>query len=124
MLVDAYLRHYATGDGALLWAFIEVNQITVKEAERGWNIALALIERAPDDKALRYVAAGPLDDVLECHGDWVIDRVEQLVSHDTKFRRALSGVGCFEDSMPRHIRERIGNALDGSNTSLERTREG
>jgi hypothetical protein len=31
-LVDAYLRHYATGDDSLLWAFSEVN-----DSQFGWE---------------------------------------------------------------------------------------
>ena len=106
-LVDAYLRHYATGDQSLLWAFSEVNAITFRQAERGWNIALALIAAAPTDDALGYVVAGPLEEVLEVHGNLLMDLVEERALVDAKFRNALSRVVCFDDSMPSHIRDRI-----------------
>ncbi len=111
-LVDAYLRHYATSDDSLLWAFGEVNEITVMDAERGWSITLALIAAAPDDQTLGYLAAGPLEDVLEVHGGQLMDRVESLAHRDKKFRQALSYVACHEDSMPQVVRARI-NSLKG-----------
>jgi hypothetical protein len=110
-LIEAYLKHYATGDHSLRWAFDEVNEVTYGQAERGWNIALELIAAAPDDGALGYVAAGPLEEVLEVHGKQVIDRVENLARLDAKFRKALSLVACFEDSMPEDIRARVGRAV-------------
>jgi hypothetical protein len=110
-LVKAYLEHYATRDDSLLWAFIEVNEITYKDAERGWSITQALIAAAPDDSSLGYLAAGPLDEVLEVHGRQIIDRVEDLARQDPKFLKVLSRVACFEDSMPEEIRTRISNAV-------------
>ena len=106
-LVDAYLRNYATKDDELLWAFSEVNEITVMDAERGWSITRALIAAAPDDQTLGYLAAGPLEDVLEVHGVQLMDRIESLAHHDKKFRQALSHVECLEDSMPKIVRDRI-----------------
>jgi Family of unknown function (DUF6869) len=106
-LVEAYLRNYLTRDDSLLWAFSEVNDITRKDTERGWRLTLVLIA----EKALGYVAAGPLDEMLEVHGDCIIDRVEELSRSDKRFRHALSLVGCFEDSMPERIRSRINRAL-------------
>jgi hypothetical protein len=106
-LVDAYLRHYATRDDSLLWAFSEVNDITPRHAERGWNITLALISAASNDAELGYVVAGPLEEVLEVHGNLMMDRVEELARTDAKFREALSRVACFEDSMPSKVRDRI-----------------
>jgi hypothetical protein len=91
----------------LLWAFTEVNDITFRFPERGWNITLALIVAAPTDEALNYVVAGPLEEVLEVHGSLLIDRVEGLARADARFKDALSRVACFEDSMPQPIRERI-----------------
>jgi hypothetical protein len=110
-LVSAYLQHYETKDGSLLWAFIEVNEITLRHAERGWNITLALIAAAPNDEALGYVVAGPLEEVLEVHGKLLMDRVEQLAQVDDKFLMALSRVVCFEDSMSRATRDRIDRAV-------------
>jgi hypothetical protein len=84
-LVKAFLERYATRDDSLLRAFIEVNDIAYKEAERGWSITQALIAAAPDDSALGYIAAGPLDEVLEVHGRQIIDRVEDPARRDPKF---------------------------------------
>jgi hypothetical protein len=110
-LVAAYLKHYLTRADSVLWAFNEVSEITLKDAERGWTTIQALIAAAPDEGALAYVAAGPLDEVLEAHGRQIIDRVEELARQSPRFRRPLSRVACFEDSMPEEIRTRVGKAV-------------
>jgi len=112
-LADAYLKHYETGDDSLAWAFSTVNGIILRDAERGWAITLALIANACTDNALGYVAAGPLEEMLEVHGNTIIDRVEDLARSEPKFRRALSFVTCFKDSMPETVRSRIGQIVAG-----------
>ena len=110
-LVDAYLRTYKLQDNSLLWAFSELHVITLHDTERGWRITLALIAGASNEGVLGYVAAGPLEEMLEVHGNEIIDRVEALAHTDEKFRKALSLVACFEDSMPSDICARVHKAL-------------
>jgi hypothetical protein len=86
------------------------NNITAKESERGLKLTLALIEAASDE-ALGYIAAGPLEDLLEVPGDTIMDRVEARVRVDQKFRRALSLVACFDDSIPEFFRTSIDRVL-------------
>lgn len=40
-----------------------------------WHLTLALIERAPGEEALAYVAAGPLEDLIGRHGRGFADRI-------------------------------------------------
>jgi hypothetical protein len=91
-LVDAYLGHYETRDSALFWAFEEIGEITRTDPERGWDLTLRLIARAPNPMFLSYVAAGPLEELLTHHGSAVIDRVELAARRDPKFRLALCDV--------------------------------
>ena len=103
-LVDAYLLNYATRDESLFWAFTGLHDALISDPEHGWLLTLALIERAPDERSLAYVAAGPLEDLLYGLGDKFIDRVEALARQDPKFMQALSHV--YNES------EREGNPAD------------
>jgi hypothetical protein len=48
-----------------------------------------MIERAPSDKSLGFIAASPLEDLLSKHGPEFIDRVENRAAESPKFCRAL-----------------------------------
>lgn len=90
-IVSGYLANYS-GDQSAFWAFEEVCELVSDDPERLWLITLQLIEQAPDDAALAYVAAGPLEDILALHGPTFIERVEDLARSDSRFLLALSGV--------------------------------
>jgi hypothetical protein len=90
-IVSGYLANYA-GDRTAFWAFEEVYDLLSRDPERLWRIALCLIEQAPDDAALSYVAAGPLEDILAAHGPAFIERVEDKARKDSRFLLALCGV--------------------------------
>src|SRR5690349_611433 len=42
---------------------------TDADQEAAWPMLLALIERAPDDESLAFVAAGPLEDMIRKRND-------------------------------------------------------
>ena len=90
-IVAGYLANYS-GDKATFWAFEEVCELISRDPNRLWAITLRLIEQAPDDAALSYVAAGPLEDLLAAHGPSFIERVEAAAREHPRVMRALSGV--------------------------------
>jgi hypothetical protein len=53
---------------------------------------LELIDRAPDDEILGYVAAGPLEDFIKLHAADYIDWIEASARTDARMKKALSGV--------------------------------
>ena len=90
-LVAAYLRHHATNDDALFWAWEGIQEYVRKDLRKAWQLTLQLIAAAPDS-ALGYVAAGPLEDLLYARGPLFIDELERLASSDPKFLSALRSV--------------------------------
>jgi len=90
-IVSGYLANYA-GDESAFWAFEEACELVTRDPERLWHITLRLIQQAPDDAALAYVAAGPLEDILAAHGPAFIERVEDLARKDARFLFALASV--------------------------------
>ena len=68
-IVEAYFHHFAENREEDWWAWQEVTDLVTQCPEKeGWEITLALIEKAPSKKALAYVAAGPLEDLMSYHG--------------------------------------------------------
>ena len=68
-LVDTYLRQHATKRDEDFWAWQEVDRrVKTGDLDLAWEITLLLLRNAPDD-ALGYVAAGPLEDLVDGYGD-------------------------------------------------------
>jgi hypothetical protein len=64
-LADTYLQHHATRRDEDFWAWEEVSEIVRSgDLDKAWNITLLLLQKAPDG-ALGYVAAGPLEDIID-----------------------------------------------------------
>lgn len=94
---------------------------TPQGAEEAWPVILALLERAPDDLAIAFVAAGPLEDLIRDHGPRFLDRLEAQARTSARFRGALSGVWGWEDMTPE-LPERLFPILGWPATSVERAR--
>src|SRR5689334_16702031 len=92
-LADTYLRHHKEKRTEDSWAFDRVGEIVRNEPDVALELTLLLLKKAGDDDAvLAYVAAGPLEDLLNLHGLYVIDRFEQESKTDPRLQLALSGV--------------------------------
>ena len=96
-LVDDYLAHasecFRDGDRDRYFAAWEqVYSMVHEQPDEAWTLILELIDRASDELTLAYIAAGPLEDLINWHGPASIDRIEARALADPKFRRALRGV--------------------------------
>jgi len=97
-LADTYLQNHATGSQDDFWAFEEVSEIIRSgDLDKAWNITLLLLQKAPDE-ALGYIAAGPLEDIIDGYGNEALDRVEEVCNRDLRLQFALSGVWLLPDS--------------------------
>ena len=67
-----------------------LNRAIETKPEVGWDLILMLVGAAPDDDALAWVAAGPLEDLLCEHGPAFISRAEALAQSDKRFRACLA----------------------------------
>jgi hypothetical protein len=64
-LADTYFRNHATRREEDFWAWQKVQEIVRSgDLDKAWNITLLLLEKAPNE-ALGYVAAGPLEDIID-----------------------------------------------------------
>jgi hypothetical protein len=60
--------------------------------EDAWLLIVELIDKAPGNEALVWVAAGPLEDLLCDQGHAFIERVEQFAQSNDRFRKCLGSV--------------------------------
>jgi hypothetical protein len=99
-LERSYLRHHAQRNDADFWAWQEVDRIVRenRELDRAWEITLLLLRKADTDEALGYIAAGPLEDVIDIYADEALDLIEQACDKDPRLQLALSGVWLEPDS--------------------------
>jgi hypothetical protein len=114
-LVDAYWKNYALTHGSReervqadewFWAWIEVEDSVRAASPDVFDLVLALVASAPNDDALNYVGAGPLEDLINWHGAAFVDRIEESARKNRAFRYALFGVRLSEE-VPSAVRERL-----------------
>ena len=91
-IATKYLRYFETKQETDFWAIDEVDTLVLRDPERGWEITRTLVNRALTEEALAYVAAGPLEDLLNHHGAAVMVQIEQECLTNDHLRLALSGV--------------------------------
>lgn len=90
---------------AVFWASERLQDLLAKDPEVAWRTIVLLIERAPSDERLGPVGAGPLEDLLNDHGDMFIDRIEAAARTDSRFRACLASV--WQRGMSEALWERV-----------------
>ncbi|QBB71000.1 hypothetical protein ELE36_11930 [Pseudolysobacter antarcticus] len=66
--------------------------------EQGWRAILGAVADARVEPYLGLLAAGPLEDLLSCHGEAFIERVEAEALLNPRFARVLGSVWQFQMS--------------------------
>ncbi len=97
---EIYLRYYHQKNAEDSWILEKADVLLNNNIDEVWEITRAVIEKAPSNEALAYVAAGPLEDLLRTYGHMVIERVEQEAAKSEKFVLALSAVWGLEPGTP------------------------
>jgi len=85
------LNEAEEADEELVFAFID-DIDAGRDLEHLWRTVMVLIERAPTDAALGFVAAAPLEDLIRMHGERVIGFLERDYPRSPRLRTALTGV--------------------------------
>ena len=116
-LLSAYLARAASegdsgADDERFWAVEAMWDIVEKDPDGAWSILLELIRRADGDRALAYIAAGPLENFLVAHGERYLPQVETEAGRNAKFRRALVGVW-GENRMSEDLVRRLHALVEG-----------
>jgi hypothetical protein len=116
-LADGYWEHYrrATSTvravrlsaGDTRWARDEIEDGVRSQPEEMIAVLVAIADAAPDDAALSYLGAGPVEELIVHHGSVaVIDRIEGAARRHEKFRKAVR-CAWFDDDVPRTVSARL-----------------
>ena len=92
--------------------------ITHGPARLAWDLVVNILRRAPDDR-LDVYAAGPLEDLVRCHGVELVNLIEHEAARDERFRWALGCVWLTVGELPAVTMERIVRASDGEIKPLD-----
>ncbi len=114
-LPDAYWRHYVLafrGDRQqrlaaqeLDWAEDEVHE-ALRDAQTAVELLVRLAEAAPDEAALAYLGAGPIEELLDSSAGDVVDGVEEAANRSAPFRYALR-CAWFDSAVSPAVRDRL-----------------
>lgn len=111
-LVDAYWKNYALTHGSSeerlqadewFWAWIEVEDCVRAATPDVFDLVLALVVSAPNDDALSYVGAGPMEDLINWHGAAFVHRIEESARQNRAFRSSDT-----ETMRPTLVRKPLG----------------
>jgi hypothetical protein len=95
-----YLRYYVLKQQEDRSALQEVDTLVRDDPTEAWEVTRILVNTAPSDEALAYVAAGPLEELLHRHGSVLIDRIEEESRGNARLQLALSGVWGLDPGSP------------------------
>jgi hypothetical protein len=99
-IAATYLRYYALKKQEDNWAVREVDTLVQDDPTEAWEVTRILVNTAPSDEALAYVAAGPLEELLHKHGSVLINRIEEESRGSARLQLALSGIWGLDRSSP------------------------
>jgi hypothetical protein len=101
------VRAVRLGAGDNRWAWDEVEDRVRSEPEEMIAILVAIADAAPDDDALAYLGAGPVEDLIVSRGSAVVvDRIEGAARSNENFRKALR-CAWFDDAAPGTVSARL-----------------
>ncbi len=94
-------RRYRVDDDFWAWEFVE--DVARRGASESIGLLVKLAEAAPDDGALAYLGAGPLEGLIQDRGEQVFDAIEAAARQHPRLMAALAGVICGDDEEQHHI---------------------
>jgi hypothetical protein len=112
-LIATYHRHGLEKRPEDFWAWDRVGEIVRgPDAERAWELVVALVRSAPDDR-LEYVGAGPVEDFVETHGAALVDWIVGEARRDPRFRAALASIWLVAEETPADVLARFQEVTGG-----------
>jgi hypothetical protein len=92
-IVQEYFQHLDNPDDEHLLNVVEtVDELAHQSPRDAWPLVRNLIEIAPNEYALDYVVAGPLEILLTSHGDLIAEIIAVDAANNSKVQAALAHV--------------------------------
>ena len=98
-------REQRLAAGELDWADGEVRE-ALGEPLKAVGLLVRLADAAPDEQALAYLGAGPIEDLLVDPSSALVDEVDQAARKNQNFRYALR-CAWFDDHVSPAVRTRL-----------------
>ena len=97
-LAETYVRSRHQRDEDF-WAWEKVLEIVRSgDLDRAFDITVLLVKTAQTDDELGYVAAGPLEDLVDGYGEKALEKLEKACDEDSRLQFALSGIWLLPES--------------------------
>lgn len=91
-LIDRYVAYETAQDDADWWAWEVLDEAVDERPEEAWLLVREAIERAPSEEVVFNIAAGALENLVNDHGDVLLERIEAAARDRPKLRLAMTGV--------------------------------
>jgi hypothetical protein len=111
---DAWIAYWLAGKGssereATAWA-TDLYELEYDDPETLWQLILTIHSKDQSPQIQEVLSAGPVESLLDKHGDRFIERIEVQAQQDPRFARLLGGV--WTNTMAHSIRQRLQRVWD------------
>jgi len=74
------------------WAIEQFADMEADFPEECWAAILSIVAKRPTPRILAHLASGPMEELLELHGNEFIERIEKEAKTNSDFRKLLHSV--------------------------------
>ena len=88
-----------------MWAFEELLELVQNKPREAWKVINTIFSISSSVNVRKNLAAGPMEDLLSCHGHSFIDELEVRCRQDPHYARMIKSV--WSGEMPGDIQARV-----------------
>jgi hypothetical protein len=90
---------------SLFWSFTQTYDLVREDPVEAWKLILTIWSLDQSIPIRKSLSAGPIEELLCYHGEYIIPRIERQAKADPSFARLLGGV--WQNTMPDKIWNRL-----------------
>lgn len=92
--VDAYIEIHESGNSmdehhSCYWAIEKFADMEMHHPDLNWAAMLQVVSKTTSDSVMQALAAGPLEELVELHGEEYIGKIEKVAQSNLDFRLLL-----------------------------------
>lgn len=106
--IDRYANMYSSVNGLIekidtnFWAYEEMQRLVVHNPKKALSLIIHILELTDNEYVLSNLAAGPLEDLLRFHGQFISQEIAILAENNDRFHELLNQVD--ETLLERHFK--------------------